>query len=80
MKKQDDMRNNINDPKLKYIIGDVNYTSIYNCRRCRFCFSCCSFKTSTTCEFHPIEAVKTNILGTENVISIAIEKVKKLLY
>ena len=81
-KKQDDMRNNINDPKLKYIIGDVrSYTSIYNCLEdVDFVFHAAALKQVPTCEFHPIEAVKTNILGTENVISASIQKkVKKIV-
>ncbi len=81
-KKQDDMRNNINDPKLTFIIGDVrSYTSIYNCLEdVDFVFHAAALKQVPTCEFHPIEAVKTNILGTENVISASIQKgVKKIV-
>ena len=81
-KKQDDMRNNINDPKLKFIIGDVrSYTSIFNCLEdVDFVFHAAALKQVPTCEFHPIEAVKTNILGTENIINSAIEKkVKKIV-
>ena len=81
-KKQDDMRNQINNSKLKFVIGDVrNYRSIYSCLEdVDFVFHAAALKQVPTCEFHPLEAVKTNILGTENVINASIEKkVKKIV-
>ncbi len=73
-KKQDDMRKKYNNHKLKFYIGDVrDYSSILNASRgVDFIFHAAALKQVPSCEFHPIQAVKTNILGTENVLEAAI--------
>ena len=73
-KKQDDMRKKYNNPKLKFYIGDVrDYQSILNAMRgVDFVYHAAALKQVPSCEFHPLEAVKTNILGTENVLEAAI--------
>ncbi|WP_139298823.1 polysaccharide biosynthesis protein, partial [Yersinia ruckeri] len=73
-KKQDDMRKKYNSPKLKFYIGDVrDYSSILNAARgVDFIYHAAAFKQVPSCEFHPLEAVKTNVLGTENVLEAAI--------
>lgn len=73
-KKQDDMRRKYSDPKLKFYIGDVrDYRSILNAvRGVDFIYHAAALKQVPSCEFHPIEAVKTNILGTENLLEAAI--------
>jgi UDP-glucose 4-epimerase len=74
-KKQEDMRKRYNDPKLKFYIGDVrDYGSVLNVvRGVDYIFQAAALKQVPSCEFHPLEAVKTNILGTENVLEAAIE-------
>ena len=73
-KKQDDMRKRYNDPKLKFYIGDVrDYQSVLNAMRgVDFIFHAAALKQVPSCEFHPMEAVKTNVMGTENVLEAAI--------
>jgi UDP-N-acetylglucosamine 4,6-dehydratase/5-epimerase len=73
-KKQDDMRKKYNNPKLKFYIGDVrDYQSIINVvRGADYIFHAAALKQVPSCEFHPLEAVKTNVLGTENVLEAAI--------
>ncbi len=73
-KKQDDLRKKYNNSKIKFYIGDVrDYQSVINCvRGCHFIFHAAALKQVPSCEFHPMEAVKTNILGTENVLEAAI--------
>jgi len=73
-KKQDDMRKKYNHPKLKFYIGDVrDYISILNASRgIDYIFHAAALKQVPSCEFHPMEAVKTNVLGTENVLEAAI--------
>ncbi len=73
-KKQDDMRKKYNNQKLKFYIGDVrDYSSILNASRgVDFIYHAAALKQVPSCEFHPMEAVKTNILGTENVLEAAI--------
>lgn len=73
-KKQDDMRKLYNSPKLKFYIGDVrDYQSVLNVvRGVDFIFHAAALKQVPSCEFHPLEAVKTNVLGTENVLEGAI--------
>ncbi|MGW8390332.1 polysaccharide biosynthesis protein [Pseudoduganella sp. HUAS MS19] len=73
-KKQDDMRKKYNDPKLKFYIGDVrDYQSVLNAvRGADFIYHAAALKQVPSCEFHPMEAVKTNVIGTENVLEAAI--------
>lgn len=68
------MRKKYNNHKLKFYIGDVrDYSSILNATRgVDFIFHAAALKQVPSCEFHPIQAVKTNILGTENVLEAAI--------
>ena len=81
-KKQHDMRVMHNDPKLKFYIGDVrDYQSILEASKgIDYVFHSAALKQVPSCEFHPIQAVKTNVLGTENVLNAAItNKVKKVI-
>lgn len=73
-KKQDDMRKKYANEKLKFYIGDVrDYNSVLNVMRgVDYVFHAAALKQVPSCEFHPIEAVKTNVLGTENVLETAI--------
>ena len=74
-KKQDDMRKHYANPKLKFYIGDVrDFSGILNATRgVDYLFHSAALKQVPSCEFHPIEAVKTNIIGTENVLEAAIQ-------
>ncbi len=81
-KKQDDMRKKYSHPKLKFYIGDVrDYQSILNASRgVDYIFHAAALKQVPSCEFHPIEAVKTNVMGTENVLEAAIQnQVKRVV-
>jgi UDP-glucose 4-epimerase len=81
-KKQDDMRNELRNPKLKFYIGDVrDFNSINNAMRgVDYVFSAAALKQVPSCEFYPLEAVYTNILGTENTLNAAVaNKVKKVI-
>lgn len=73
-KKQDEMRKRYNSSKLKFYVGDVrDYHSTLNAvRGSDFIFHAAALKQVPSCEFHPLEAVKTNILGTENMLEAAI--------
>jgi len=73
-KKQDDMRKKFNSDKLKFYIGDVrDYQSVSNVMRgVDFIFHAAALKQVPSCEFYPLEAVKTNVIGTENVLEAAI--------
>ena len=73
-KKQDDMRKLYNNPKLKFYIGDVrDYNSVLDAMRgVDFVFHAAALKQVPSCEFYPIQAVQTNVLGTENVLNAAI--------
>ena len=68
-KKQHDMRVAYNNPKLKFYIGDVrDYRSIDQAMfNVNYVFHAAALKQVPSCEFYPIEAVNTNVLGTENV-------------
>ena len=74
-KKQEDMRLLYNTNKIKYYIGDVrSYESINQAMRgVDYVFHAAALKQVPSCEFYPMEAVRTNILGTENVLNTAIE-------
>jgi len=81
-KKQDNMRRAYNNPKLKFYIGDVrDYASVLNATRgVDYIFHAAALKQVPSCEFHPMEAVRTNILGTENVMEAAIQnRVKRVV-
>ncbi|WP_398574079.1 SDR family NAD(P)-dependent oxidoreductase [Staphylococcus equorum] len=81
-KKQDEIRKKYNNQKLKFYIGDVrDVVSVENAmREVDFVFHAAALKQVPSCEFFPIEAVKTNILGTENVVQSAIRaNVKKVI-
>ena len=82
-KKQDDMRKYYNNEKLKFYIGDVrDYSSIEGAFiGVDFVFHAAALKQVPSCEFYPIEAVKTNILGSDNVITACIKNsVKKAIF
>ena len=72
-KKQDDLRREINNPKVKFFIGDVRDVNSVNqvVSKSDYIFHAAALKQVPSCEFFPIEAVKTNILGTENVLNAA---------
>jgi UDP-glucose 4-epimerase len=80
-KKQDDARHYYNNPKLKYCInpklkyciGDVrSYSSVLDvCKGVNYIFHAAALKQVPSCEFYPLEAVNTNIIGSENVLSAA---------
>tara|TARA_Y100000296_G_C5179086_1_gene262228 strand:+ start:7413 stop:8462 length:1050 start_codon:yes stop_codon:yes gene_type:complete len=81
-KKQDDMRKRYANPKLKFYIGDVrDYSSVLNATRgVDFIFHAAALKQVPSCEFHPMEAVKTNVIGTENILEAAIQnEVKRVV-
>jgi len=72
-KKQDDMRHELRSPKLKFYIGDVrNYNSIHSAMRgVDYVFNAAALKQVPSCEFYPMEAVATNVIGTENTLNAA---------
>lgn len=74
-KKQDDMRKRYASSKLKFYIGDVrDYQSVLNATRgVDYIFHAAALKQVPSCEFHPMEAVKTNVIGTENLLEAAIQ-------
>ena len=74
-KKQDDMRQYYNDSKIKYYIGDVrNFESINSAMKgVDYVFQAAALKQVPSCEFFPIEAVRTNVLGCDNVLNAAME-------
>lgn len=81
-KKQDDLRRQLQSPKVKFYIGDVrDYNSVdVAVRGVDYIFHAAALKQVPSCEFFPIEAVKTNVLGTENVLEAAIKnKVKNVV-
>lgn len=81
-KKQDDMRIRFNNEKLRFYIGDVrDYNSIEKAMRgVDYVFHAAALKQVPSCEFFPLEAAKTNVFGTQNVIDAAgINKVKKVI-
>jgi UDP-N-acetylglucosamine 4,6-dehydratase len=74
-KKQEDLRIELNNPKLKFYIGDVrNYDSIRQAMKgVDYVFHAAALKQVPSCEFYPLEAVRTNVHGAENVMDAAIE-------
>lgn len=81
-KKQEEMRIALNNPKLKFYIGDVrDYDSLLPAMKgVDYVFHAAALKQVPSCEFYPMEAVKTNVLGTENVLNAAtISNVKKVV-
>lgn len=81
-KKQEDMRIALNNSKVKFYIGDVrNYDSVYTAMDgVDFVFHAAALKQVPSCEFYPMEAVRTNVLGTENVLNAALaNNVKKII-
>ncbi|MCO8079150.1 polysaccharide biosynthesis protein [Acinetobacter lwoffii] len=81
-KKQDDMRKKYLSSKLKFYIGDVrDYNSVLNATRgVDYIYHAAALKQVPSCEFHPMEAVKTNVIGTENVLEAAIQnRVKRIV-
>jgi UDP-N-acetylglucosamine 4,6-dehydratase len=73
-KKQEEMRIALNNPKLKFYIGDVrDYGSIHQAMKgVDFVFHAAALKQVPSCEFYPMEAVRTNVVGTENMMNAAI--------
>lgn len=81
-KKQDDMRKKYNNPKLKFYVGDVRDEKRVKevMTGVDYVFHAAALKQVPSCEFYPLEAVKTNIIGTDNVLNAAIEcNVKKVI-
>ncbi|WP_459501264.1 polysaccharide biosynthesis protein [Bacillus sp. C1] len=81
-KKQEDMRIRLNSPKVKFYIGDVrNKESVdYAMKGVDYVFHAAALKQVPSCEFYPMEALKTNVVGTENVINSAIQhSVKRVI-
>ncbi|WP_408098763.1 polysaccharide biosynthesis protein [Peredibacter sp. HCB2-198] len=81
-KKQEDMRRKYKNPKIKFYIGDVrDYSSVLNATRgVDYIFHAAALKQVPSCEFHPMEAVKTNVFGTDNLLEAAIQnKVKRVV-
>jgi UDP-glucose 4-epimerase len=81
-KKQDDMRRELNSDKVKFYIGDVrDYNSLdKSLKGVDYVFHAAALKQVPSCEFYPMEAVKTNIIGTENLLNASIQnKVRKVV-
>jgi UDP-N-acetylglucosamine 4,6-dehydratase/5-epimerase len=74
-KKQDDMRRKFQNDKIKYFIGDIRDESSIDqaMKGVHFVFHAAALKQVPSCEFYPMEAVKTNIIGTENMLNSAIK-------
>lgn len=74
-KKQEDMRIALRSPKVRFVIGDVrDYDSVNRAMKgVDYVFHAAALKQVPSCEFFPLEAVKTNVIGTENVLNAAVE-------
>src|SRR5574344_1873831 len=82
-KKQDDMRKQYNNDKLKFYIGDVcDYNSIVDAfKGVDYVFSAAALKQVPSCEFYPLEAMKTNVIGSNNVITACVvNHIKKAVF
>jgi len=82
-KKQEDMRIRLNNPKVKFYIGDVRiYNSLNDAMHgVDYIFHAAALKQVPSCEFYPMEAVRTNVLGAENVLNAALaNRVKKVIF
>ena len=80
--KQDEMRKSFNNEKLKFYIGDVRDPKSIDdaVRGVDYLFHAAALKQVPSCEFHPMEAIKTNIIGTENILNSAISaRIKKVI-
>jgi len=81
-KKQDDLRKEFSNPKIKFYIGDIrDFDSVLQASRgADFIFHAAALKQVPSCEFYPMEAVKTNVIGTENVLEAGVlSGVKKIV-
>lgn len=80
-KKQDDMRKRYASPRIKFYLGDVREPRSLEraFRGVDYCFHAAALKQVPSCEFHPMEAVRTNVLGTENVLQAAVNAGTKRL-
>jgi UDP-glucose 4-epimerase len=82
-KKQDEMRTSIQNSKVKFYLGDVRYFDSLNnaMKNVDFVFHAAALKQVPSCEFYPMEAIRTNVIGTENVINAALKnEVKKVIF
>ena len=75
-KKQEEMRMALNNSKLKFYIGDVrDYDSVYQAMKgVDYVFHAAALKQVPSCEFYPMEALRTNVLGSENVMEAAVAR------
>jgi UDP-glucose 4-epimerase len=75
-KKQEDMRTSLNNPKVKFYIGDVrDYGSVYDAMKgVDYVFHAAALKQVPSCEFYPMEAIRTNVLGAEHVMNAAVAR------
>ena len=73
--KQDLMRKNINDERVNFVIGDIrDYDAISDsCKNINYVFHAAALKQVPSCEFYPLEAVKTNVIGTENLLKASLQ-------
>ena len=81
-KKQEDLRNKIKNAKVKFFIGDVRdeESMVGAFKKVDYIFHAAALKQVPSCEFYPLEAIKTNSIGTKNVINLAIKYgVKKMI-
>ena len=81
-KKQDDLRRKLNNKKIKFYISDVRDVSSLELpfQNVDYVFHAAAYKQVPSCEFYPMEAVKTNILGTNNVLDISIKISSSILH